>query len=157
MTDVDRLMDVMKESFDPHYREAWTRRQVEESLTFPSTYMLLIGEEGVPPLEGTDAAGFLLARQAADEVELLLIAVRPQFRGKGLGRTLLRQFFQSASERGATRVFLEMRANNPAESLYRAEGFSQIGHRKEYYRTVTGHTLDALTFARTICPVSRRG
>ncbi len=150
MTDLDRLMEVMEASFDPHYREAWTRKQVEDSLILPSTYMLLIGEDGSPPEEGCDAAGFVLARQAADEIELLLIAVRPEFRGRGLGKTLLRQFFDTARERGATKVFLEMRANNPAENLYRAIGFTQIGQRQDYYRTATGTPLDALTFARDV-------
>ena len=150
MNDVDRLMDVMEASFDPHYREAWTRRQVEDSLTLPSTYMLLIGTDGSPPAEGVEAAGFVLARQAVDEIELLLIAVRPEARGKGLGRALLRQFFDSARKREAVKVFLEMRANNPAEKLYREEGFSQIGQRKDYYRTITGHALDALTFGREV-------
>ena len=150
MNDVDRLMDVMEASFDPHYREAWTRRQVEDSLALPSTYMLLIGEDGNPPAEGIDAAGFVLARQAVDEIELLLIAVRPERRGKGLGRALLRQFFDNARERDAVKVFLEMRANNPAEKLYRAEGFTQIGQRRDYYRTITGHALDALTFGREV-------
>ncbi len=150
MNDVDRLMDVMEASFDPHYREAWTRRQVEDSLALPSTYMLLIGEDGGPPTEGIDAAGFVLARQAVDEIELLLIAVRPDLRGKGLGRALLHHFFESARRREAVKVFLEMRANNPAEKLYRAEGFTQIGLRKDYYRTITGHALDALTFGRDV-------
>lgn len=150
MNDVDRLMDVMEASFDPHYREAWTRRQVEDSLALPSTFMLLIGEDGAPPGEGDDAAGFVLARQAVDEIELLLIAVRPKLRGKGLGRALLRQFFDSARKREAVKVFLEMRANNPAEKLYRAEGFTQIGQRRDYYRTSTGHTVDALTFGREV-------
>lgn len=150
MNDIDRLMDVMEVSFEPHYREAWTRRQVEDSLTLPSTYMLLVGEDGMPPTESGDTAGFVLARQAADEVELLLIAVRPEMRSKGLGRVLLRRFFDSARQRDAVKVFLEMRANNPAEKLYRSEGFNQIGMRRDYYRTTAGQTLDALTFARIL-------
>lgn len=150
MTDLDRLMEVMETSFDPHYREAWTRRQVEDSLSLPSTYMILVDSEGKEPSYGQTAAGFVLARQAADEIELLLIAVVPQSRSKGLGRTLLHQFFQSARDRSAARVFLEMRANNPAEALYRSEGFDQIGQRRDYYRTITGERIDALTFAKAV-------
>lgn len=148
--DLDQLMAVMEASFDPHFREAWTRRQVEESLTLPSTYMLLVNAAGKNIAEGESAAGFVLARQAADEVELLLIAVLPAHRGKGLGRCLLAQFIESARARSAAKVFLEMRSNNPAERLYRAAGFEQIGQRKDYYRTLTGATIDALTFARQV-------
>lgn len=148
--DLDRLMAVMEASFDPHYREAWNRRQVSDSLAMPSTFMLLVDARGELPDAGDDAAGFVLARQAADEIELLLIAVHPDHRGKGLGRKLLRQFFSVSEQRSATSVFLEMRANNPAEKLYRSEGFEQIGLRRDYYRTVTGATIDALTFARRL-------
>ena len=150
MDDLDQLMAVMEASFDPHFREAWTRRQVEESLTLPSTYMLLIDAAGERPEEGETAVGFVLARQAADEIELLLIAIMPDCRGRGLGRKLLHLFLDSARSRSADKVFLEMRSNNPAERLYRAAGFTQIGQRKDYYRTLSGETIDALTFARTV-------
>ncbi|EDL48139.1 ribosomal protein S18-alanine N-acetyltransferase [Erythrobacter sp. SD-21] len=148
--DLDRLMAVMEASFDPHYREAWTRKQVADSLTTPSTYMILINADGGIPSNGEDAAGFVLARQALDEIELLLIAVHPDHRGIGLGRALLRHFCDSARQRGAAQVFLEMRANNPAERLYRKEGFEQIGLRRDYYRTLLGSPIDALTFAKQL-------
>ena len=45
------------------------------------------------------------------------------------------------------KIFLEMRANNPAEKLYRKMGFEPIGRRKNYYRTENGEQLDAITFA----------
>lgn len=150
MTDLDKLMEVMEEAFDPHFREAWTRRQVEESLLAPSTFMMLANAQGEPCLENESAAGFVLARQAADEIELLLIAVRPGLRGSGVGRRLLARFFADAAERKAAKVFLEMRANNPAEQFYRKAGFTQIGQRPDYYRTVLGNPIDALTFAREV-------
>lgn len=150
MTDLDKLMEVMEEAFDPHFREAWTRRQVEDSLLTPSTYMLLANADGGPCSDGESAVGFVLARQAADEIELLLIAIRPDFRGRGLGRKLLERFIASAAERDAAKVFLEMRANNPAENFYRSAGFEQIGIRHEYYRTVLGTPIDALTFAKSL-------
>ena len=150
MTDLDKLMEVMEEAFDPHFREAWTRRQVEDSLLTPATYMLLANHEGEPCKEWEPAAGFVLARQAADEIELLLIAVRPDQRGTGVGRKLLARFLESAAKRKAAKVFLEMRANNPAERFYQRAGFTQIGLRRDYYRTVLGHPIDALTFAREV-------
>ncbi len=150
MTELDRLMQVMEASFDPHYREAWTRRQVEDSLLVPSTFAILCNETGNQISDGETAAGFILARQAADEIELLLIAVDPSHRRKGFGSRLLRRFLDVASERGASDVFLEMRANNPAVTVYLAAGFEQIGHRAAYYRTVSGETIDALTFGRKV-------
>ena len=149
-TDIDKLMEVMEQAFDPHFREAWTRRQVEDSLLLPSTYMLLANSDGEPCKHAEVASGFVLARQAADEVELLLIAVNPEARGKGVGTRLLDRFFESARHRGAAKVFLEMRAGNPAETLYRKAGFEQIGIRRDYYRTVIGTSLDALTFGKNL-------
>ncbi len=148
MSDIDRLMAVMEVGFDPHYREAWTRRQVEDSLALPTGYAILIDEHGSLPTGDTEAAGFVLARNIADEVELLLIAVRPEMRGRGIGRLLLERFIADAGQRGANKLFLEMRADNPAESLYRSVGFEPIGRRRDYYRTLTGTHIDALTFAR---------
>ena len=144
-------MAVMEASFDPHFREAWTRRQVEDSLAMPSTYYFLI--DGTGNIIGDaemEAVGFVLARQAADEIELLLIGVHPEKRGKGMGTILLRHFFESARTRSANTVFLEMRANNPARSLYEKMGFEQIGVRRDYYRTLSGGTIDAITYARSV-------
>lgn len=150
MTEVDKMMEVMEEAFDPHFREAWTRRQVEDSLLTPSTYLLLANAQGDSCDVHEQAAGFVLARQAADEIELLLIAVRPECRGRGLGRRLLARFLESAERRAASKVFLEMRANNPAEEFYRKSGFEQIGVRRDYYRTLDGTTIDAITFAKNL-------
>lgn len=150
MSDIDKLMAVMEAAFDPHWREAWTRTQVEGSLALPHTYALLCNSDCTAVGPAEEAAGFVLARRAPGEEELLLVAVRPEHRGKGIGRYLLEQFFSNARERGAEQVFLEMRANNPAENLYRALGFEPIGRRPAYYRTATGEPLDAITFGRKL-------
>lgn len=145
--DLDRLMAVMDAAFDPAWGEAWTRRQVSDSLVFPHThYRLIDGNEGA---EGP-AAGFTLVRAAPGEEELLLVAVRPEHRGRGLGRQLIEQAFDDARARRAERMFLEMRHNNPAERLYRAIGFEPIGRRCDYYRLPNGERIDAITFARLL-------
>jgi ribosomal-protein-alanine N-acetyltransferase len=146
--DLDRIMAVMEAAFDPAYGEAWTRRQVGDALVLPNTDYLLCGSDGVPPDDGKAAAGFVLSRGAADEEELLLIAVHPAHRGRGLGSELLERFIAAARARGGQRLFLEMRDGNPAEALYRRHGFEQVGRRRAYYRKAAGDPLDAITFAR---------
>lgn len=146
--DLDRIMTVMDAAFDPAYGEAWSRRQVGDALLLPNTYYLLAASHGGPPRAGEPAAGFVLSRAAADEEELLLIGVDPLFRRKGIGGALLERFIAETSVRGATRLFLEMREGNCAESLYRRHGFERIGCRRAYYRRGTGAPLDAITFAR---------
>jgi ribosomal-protein-alanine N-acetyltransferase len=104
----------------------------------------------MPPSKDGAAAGFSLSRYGFEEEELLLFAVAPDHRRKGLGNRMLDELSRAARERGARRLLLEMRRGNPAESLYRAFGFYPIGERPNYYRTVTGKRIDAITFACAI-------
>jgi len=145
--DIDRIMAVMIAAFDPEFGEAWNRRQVEDALLLGNCHYLLIAENGVAPLPGEPAAGFSLSRHGWEEEELLLFAVDPKYRRRGLGAKLLTRFAASAQARGAGRLLLEMRQDNPAEHLYRQFGFTQVGRRTGYYRTPSGARLDALTFA----------
>lgn len=150
MNDLDKAMAVMDAAFDPYWREAWTRRQVEDSLALSSGFMILMDDAGQYPSEANPAAGFVLARKVLDEVELLLIGVRPEYRGRGLGSKLISDFLEKSARMGAANVFLEVRANNPAEKVYRSAGFGPIGRRKDYYRTTDGTKIDAVTFGKTL-------
>ena len=143
--ELDQIMAVMDAAFEPGWGEAWNRGQVSDSLAFPHTHCRLITDGASP-----EAAGFTLVRAAPGEEELLLIAVRPERRGQGLGKKLLDQALADARSRGAERVFLEMRFNNPAVALYRKAGFEPIGRRKDYYRLPDGNRIDAITFAREL-------
>lgn len=145
--DLDRIMAVMETAFDPAYGEAWTRRQVDDALAFGNCHYRLIGADGLPPAAGASAAGFALSRFTFDEEELLLFAIAPQFRRRGLGRRLLDLFARDAMSRGARRLVLEMRRGNPAGELYAAFGFVPVGERPNYYRTADGSRIDAITFA----------
>lgn len=149
--DVDKIMAVMATAFDPTYGEAWNRRQVEDALRFGTCHYALIDKDGAEPCENDSAAGFFLSRTGYEEEELLLLAVDPQYRGRGLGQSLLKTLRIGATTRGAHRLLLEMRRGNPAETLYRSFGFYSIGERREYYRTPDGQRLDAITFA---CDIS---
>lgn len=142
-SELDTVMALMDASFDPHWREAWNREQVRDSLAMPSTFLQFAQD-------GEGAHGFVLSRQALDEEELLLIAICPEQRGRGLGRELLHDYFSAARCRGVRRIFLEMRANNPAHSFYLRSGFRPIGTRPRYYLTADGSTIDAITFAVTL-------
>ncbi|WP_098104444.1 GNAT family N-acetyltransferase [Novosphingobium sp. PC22D] len=136
-------MLVMTEAFDPQFGEAWNRRQVEDALRIGNCHYLLSEVEG-------DCSGFALSRHAFDEEELLLFAVRPKYRLRGIGRDLLGSFIESASRRKVNRVFLEMRKGNPASRLYESSGFTIVGQRRDYYRMFTGERIDAVTYAREI-------
>jgi [ribosomal protein S18]-alanine N-acetyltransferase len=143
--DLDRILAIMDAAFDPAWGEAWTRRQVSDSLAFAHTrYSFVFGGDAA----GTEEpVGFAMTRAAPGEEELLLVAVVPQCRGRGLGETLVRRAIADARARRAERLFLETRHNNPAIGLYRRIGFEPVGVRKDYYNAADGKKLDAITFA----------
>ncbi len=151
---VERIMVVMEAAFDPAFGEAWNRRQVSEALMLANTHALVVDAQGeVIAADAVSAAapvGFVLTRHVLDEEELLLIAVAPEARRRGVGAALIEQLFVAASTRGTARIFLEMRRGNPAIHLYRKFGFEPIGERRNYYLMANGERLDAITFARSI-------
>lgn len=140
---LDLIMAVMETAFDPDFGEAWNRRQVEDTLLLGhSNYGLA--------MDGSDCAGFYLARNGFGEVELLLLAVDPQHRRRGYARQLLDDLLGFARDQNAERLVLEMRDGNPAEHLYRQFGFEVIGTRKNYYKLPEGLRGDAITFAKQL-------
>jgi len=80
-------------------------------------------------------AGYVVALDAADEGEILNLAVAPAGRRNGLGRALVEGVLEALAERGVRQVYLEVRESNaPARALYAAHGFREVGRRKQYYR-----------------------
>ena len=87
-------------------------------------------------------AGFIVARLIADELHVNNVAVRPEFRGRGLGSMLLQTTLQQGRLRNARMAQLEVRASNTAaQSLYQRCGFEVVGRRKNYYRAPTEDAL----------------
>jgi [ribosomal protein S18]-alanine N-acetyltransferase len=79
--------------------------------------------------------GFLVARQVADEAEVLNLAVRTEARRQGQASALLAAAFDQFRNLGVIRIFLEVReSNQPAIAFYRKHGFLPSGRRKAYYR-----------------------
>jgi [ribosomal protein S18]-alanine N-acetyltransferase len=114
-----------------------------------------LAEASTPAYIACDAkrriAGFALLRLAADEVELLTIAVDPKWRGKHVGQALMRAAFADLLMSPAKRMFLEVDEQNAAAiRLYEREGFARIGARKGYYPRPDGSAATALVMARDL-------
>lgn len=114
-----------------------------------------LSEPDTPVYVACDAkrriAGFGLIRIAADEAELLTIAVDPKWRGKGIGRALLRAAFDDLLMSPARRMFLEVSEENGAAiKLYTREGFTTISQRRGYYAKPDGTAATALVMARDL-------
>ena len=145
LADLDAVMRVMDESFDPRFGEAWTAAQCAGLLPMPGVWLTLARDP-------KDVAGFSLSRAIADEAELLLLAVRGSTQKRGIGAMLLDRFCTLARARGATRLHLEVREGNHAVNLYNRAGFSLAGRRRNYYSGPDGRSYDALTLAKTLDP-----
>ena len=140
--DLDAVMPIMEAAFGNRYGEAWTRSQCAGILPMAGVALTVAHDR-----DSGAVVGFSLVRSVADESELLLIAVAPGHRRRGVGRGLLNHFLESARSGGVTRAHLEVRDGNPAIHMYRHAGFAPIGRRRNYYRGEDGRQFDALTFA----------
>jgi len=79
--------------------------------------------------------GFLLGRLAADQAELLNLAVVASQRRQGAGTALLAKALEEWRLRGVKTVYLEVRESNTgAIAFYEKHGFAKMGLRKGYYR-----------------------
>jgi ribosomal-protein-alanine N-acetyltransferase len=101
--------------------------------------------------QGRKVIGFAVSRMAADEAEILSIAVDPRHRGRGLSRNLLLTHLGHLAGRGVRTVFLEVEENNqPARRLYDRAGFSVAGRRERYYQQPGGEQLNAVLMRRDL-------
>jgi ribosomal-protein-alanine N-acetyltransferase len=101
--------------------------------------------------QGRKTIGFAVSRMAADEAEILSIAVDAKHRGRGLSRNLLLTHLGHLAGRGVRIVFLEVEENNhPARRLYERAGFSVAGRRERYYKQPGGEQLNAVLMRRDL-------
>ena len=140
--DLDAVMEIMDSAFGTRFGEAWTRSQLAGILPMAGVSLAVARDERTG-----EGRGFSLFRTAADEAELLLIAVAPGHQGCGIGRLLLDNFLDSARKGHVKRVHLEVRDGNPAVEIYRTVGFCPVGRRRNYYRAPNGKRFDAITLA----------
>lgn len=139
---LEDVMAIMVRAFDPAYGESWTSAQCTGVLSMPGAILVVASD--------SEPRGFALIRVAANEAELMLLAVDPDARGRGIGRALLGETVALAAEKGATAYFLEVRHDNPAVKLYESEGLVQVGERRDYYRGNDGQRRNALTFRKSL-------
>jgi [ribosomal protein S18]-alanine N-acetyltransferase len=79
--------------------------------------------------------GFIMSRMAADEAEILSVAIAPARRGRGFSRPLLDFHLRNLAALGARTVFLEVDEHNaPARRLYEGAAFHEVGRRQGYYQ-----------------------
>jgi len=126
------------EAFAGQSTELWTETSLRELLAMPGALALLA-------LQGEQPVGFILLRLAADEAEIITLAVQPQLRRQGVARRLLTVGLAKVTGRGAQQCFLEVAESNvAARGLYASAGFAEVGRRPGYYRDAAGLSRDAI-------------
>ncbi|HVU93546.1 MAG TPA: ribosomal protein S18-alanine N-acetyltransferase [Jatrophihabitans sp.] len=137
---IDALLPYEREMFGT---EAWTASSYRSELadTRYRYYVAVESDEGA--LLGW--AGVMVLQDAA---EILTVGVVPSARRAGLARLMLADLLDEAVRRGAKEAFLEVRVDNePARSLYRREGFEEVGRRPGYY---DAGRVDAVTMRKEL-------
>ncbi len=133
--DLDALMEIELRA----YPFPWTRGIFHDCLQagYPGWVMEHSGR----------VIGYGVVSLAADEAHILNVCIDPRQQSQGHGRMLLRALVKLACDRGAHRIFLEVRPSNTAAvTLYHSEGFNEIGRRPRYYPAHNGRE-DALVMA----------
>lgn len=141
--DISSLPDIaalVERAFPAEYGEGWNASQLRSMMSLRHVRSYVAHRENA-------LVGFAIVRTILEECEILLIAVDPDSRRKGVATGLLQQLTSEAKAMSVTRLFLEMREGNAAEALYTAHGFRPVGRRTDYYRGPTGLRYDAITFA----------
>lgn len=138
--DLPRLVDLHGAAF----HRGWSEDEFAAMLTETNTLVQVLKARRA-------VIGFAASRIAADEAELLTIALDARHRGRGLSRGLLQTHLGHLAGRGVRQVFLEVEENNqPARQLYDRAGFAIVGRRERYYRTADGTQLNAIVMRRDL-------
>jgi len=126
--DLSAVMEIERRSFS----SPWSPGMFLHELRLPFSRTLLAWR-AVPG--GRQVAGYVCRWLLSEEIQILNLAVAPEERRRGIGRTLLEAVLGEARERGVREVSLEVAEENaPAIRLYESAGFSVVGRRRRYYR-----------------------
>jgi ribosomal-protein-alanine N-acetyltransferase len=121
LADIDFMATVHAATFP--VRDTWSRDVFSLQLAIPGGFGLL-----------HPSGGIVLARVAADEAEILTLAVLPPVQRSGIATALLHEAAQVAAGMGSRSVFLEVSvANTVARRIYTRAGFVEAGRRLNYY------------------------
>ncbi|MGE0151891.1 MAG: ribosomal protein S18-alanine N-acetyltransferase [Reyranellaceae bacterium] len=132
-------------SFPAAWDRPWSRQSFAEMLAMPGTFGLMARDAG------NAALGLIVVRAAADEAEILTIAVAPALRRQGIGAALIAAARTEARGRGARRLHLEVAEDNfAARKLYAGLGFAAVGKRAGYYARGSLGSAAAILMAQPV-------
>lgn len=122
--DILAVSELEKECFKG---ESWSFGTIATAFENPA-YEMVVAEEG------GEVIGYGCTCTALDSCDLENVLVAEEYRRGGVGRAILNALLDNANERGAVKVFLEVRVSNSAAlGLYLSCGFKGVHARTRYY------------------------
>jgi [ribosomal protein S18]-alanine N-acetyltransferase len=138
--DLSAVLEIERRSF----AHPWSLDAFVDEIRQAHSRLLLVWHES---RQRSTLVGYVCRWNVAAEVQILNVAIHPDWRRRGIGRGLVETVLDEAREEGAARVTLEVRRyNNPAIALYERLGFRRVGERRNYY----GAGEDALLMEKDI-------
>jgi ribosomal-protein-alanine N-acetyltransferase len=128
------------------FAHPWDETDFEQFFTAPGAFA-----DGAVEAKDEHLAGFVLSRIAADEAEILTLAVAPEWRRRGVAASLLGPHLAGLAALHVARLFLEVDSGNiAARALYAKFDFREVGERKAYYRNAGARMTEALVLRRDL-------
>ena len=105
----------------------WTPGKVKRHIRDKDTMVLIASKEGT-------IAGFAIMRFGDDQAHLFLLAVQPEYRRTGIGRSMMQWLEKSCRTAGIQAIRLEVRSSNRgAVQFYRKLGYRILAKVAGYY------------------------
>ena len=140
--DIDKILIIDRTAF----KRPWHRKSFINELECDSAYSYAVRTQLAD--KRMEIIAYVIFRVALTEMNILRIAVTPDFKSKGVATWLLEQCFKIARQKKVNSAFIEVRpTNNAAIALYRKTGFQLVGTRPKYYPE-TGE--DAMVMAKQL-------
>jgi len=125
VVEIEELSGISVWGWDAYHKELQSPQEV---------IMLVARPDQSIENQASFIAGFIVSRMVAGELHINNVAVRPEFRRRGVAAQLLAAVLAEGRRNGARVAFLEVRAANvAAQLLYRSRGFQVTGRRRRYY------------------------
>lgn len=158
LKDIPEVIQIERDSFSMTWPANSYKRELEQNRMARYVVLRYAPERGEPPApplrehrrpfplsllplaertadeHGLPMAGYGGLWLMVDEAHVTSVAVRPEYRGRGLGELLMLALFDIALAVGARWMTLEVRVSNTvARRLYEKLGFRETGIRPRYY------------------------
>ena len=126
--DLDAVLAIEHKSFSTPWTDTMFLSELRQG---PSSQLLVARLEKRP----TTIVGYVGYRAVLDEMHVMIVAVAPAWRRRGIAQRMLSEAMEQARQADCARAILEVRASNVgAQQLYYRLGFAPVGVRPKYYQ-----------------------